>query len=106
MESASTVVSALGARSAVGACNLRARSSALLVQGLWRGCISASTVVSAEDARSAVGQESASTVVSAEDARSAGRARLCALLVQELWRGAYCEHSRERRKCKECESNK
>ena len=50
-QSASTVVYALGARSAVGD-------------------QSASTVVIAMYARSAVGQESASTVVSAEDARS------------------------------------
>ena len=53
-QSASTVVSALGARNAVG------------VQY-------ASTVVIAIGARSVVGVHTASTVVSAEDARSAGQ---------------------------------
>ena len=85
---ASTVVSALSARSAVGSeyastvvsalvqgvrwvCNLRARSSALLDARSAVVHQSASTVVSALGARSAVGVQSASTVVSALSARSA-----------------------------------
>ena len=69
-EYASTVVSALIARSAVG------HQSASTVVGAIHarsaaGLESASTVVSAIDARSAVGQEYASTVVSALSARSA-----------------------------------
>ena len=106
MQYASTVVSALSARSAVGhqsastvvcalmqgvrwVINLRARSSALSVQGVRWVHQSASTVVCALSARSAVGRnlrarssalsvqgvrwvhQSASTVVSALSARSA-----------------------------------
>ena len=70
LESASTVVSGLSARSVVGAqsastvvCALTARSAV--------GGQSASTVVSALIARSAMGVQSASTVVSALGARSA-----------------------------------
>ena len=117
-QSASTVVSALGARSAVGlnlrarssalsvqgvrwVSNLRARSSALYVQGVrWCGGQSASTVVGeckecggvsicALSARSAVGLESASTVVSALRCKECGGASIC-------------EHGRRRSRCKEC----
>ena len=69
-QSASTVVSAYSARSAVGL-NLRARSSALQVQGVRWVQESASTVVYANSARSAAGHQSASTVVCALSARSA-----------------------------------
>ena len=87
-QSASTVVSALSARSAVGASiceHGRLRYSARSAVGHQY----ASTVVSALVARSAVGQQSASTVVSAISARSAGV--------------HICEHGRQRSKCKECE---
>ena len=53
----------------------------------------ASTVVSAMCARSAAGHKSASTVVSAIGARTVAGVQ-------------YCEHGRERRRCKECGSNK
>ena len=70
VESASTVVSALHARSAVGH-----QSASTVVYALSArsavGHQSASTVVSAIDARSAVGRQYASTVVYANNARSA-----------------------------------
>ena len=87
-QSASTVVGALYARSAVGqkyastvvsailqgvrwVINVRARSSALYDARSAVVHQSASTVVSVIDARSAVGHQSASTVVGALNARSA-----------------------------------
>jgi hypothetical protein len=68
-QSASTVVSALSARSVVGAQS----ASTVVCANSVRSAVghhSASTVVSALIARSAVGQEYASTVVSAISARS------------------------------------
>ena len=70
LKSASTVVSALSARSVVGL-----KSASTIVYALRArsvvGAQSASTVVGALTARSAVGLKSASTVVSALTARSA-----------------------------------
>ena len=79
-QSASTVVGALNARSAVGH-NMRARSSALM------------------DARSAVGHQSASTVVSALSARSAVGASICEhgrrrSKCKECGGASICEHGR------------
>ena len=68
---------------------MRARSSALYVQGVRWVIKSASTVVSALSARSAVGHKSASTVVSAMNCKECGG-------------GGICEHGRRRRECKEC----
>ena len=123
-KSASTVVSALHARSAVGASicehgrrrttckecggvsNLRARSSALSVQGVrWVINLRARSY-SAMCARSAVGHQSASTVVGALHARSAVghnlRARSLALSCKECGGSQICEHGRLRYRCKEC----
>ena len=85
---ASTVVSALSARSAVGL-NLRARSSALYVQGVRWVTEYASTVVSALSARSAVVHQYASTVVSALSARSAVGVQSASTVVSAI-------------RCKEC----
>ena len=78
---------ALCARSAAGRI-LRARSSALSVQGVRWGAHSMSTVVSADAARSAVGLKSASTVVNGLTAKCGGL-------------GIH-EHGRIRSTCKEC----
>ena len=105
-ESASTVVSALSARSAVVhqsastvVCALSARSAV--------GHQSASTVVSALSARSAVGHKSASTVVCALSARSAVGDQSASTVVsarkcKECGGGSICEHGRRRSECKEC----
>ena len=105
-KSASTVVYALNARSAVGI-NLRARSSALSCARSAVGHKSASTVVSALHARSAVGVQSASTVVSAISARSAvglesASTVVSAIQCKECGGSSICEHGRQRPQCKEC----
>ena len=85
---ASTVVGALGARSAVGHRY-------------------ASTVVSALSARSAVGHQYASTVVCATECKECGGASICEhgrrrSQCKECGGSQICEHGRRRSDCKEC----
>ena len=75
VHTASTVVSAEDARSAVGQ-NLRARSSALSVQGVRWGINLRARSSCALSARSAVGDQSASTVVSAS-CKECGGSQIC-----------------------------
>ena len=113
----------LSARSAVGH-NLRARSSALSVQGVrWEGNMrarssalsmqgvrwchkSASTVVSALSARSAVGSNmrarSSAPLLQGVRWVTNLRARSSAHCCKECGGGSICEHGRRRYQCKEC----
>ena len=72
-----------------GGCNLRARSSALIIARSAVGVESASTVVSAHECKECGGKEYASTVVGATVCKECGG-------------GSICEHGRQRFVCKEC----
>ena len=122
-QSASTVVSALNARSAVGI-NLRARSSALYMQGV-RWCINLrARSSSALSARSAVGticehgrersrcKECGGSAI-CEHGRQRSSARsavghqsastvVVAMSARSAVGAAICEHGRQRHRCKEC----
>ena len=87
-QSASTVVCALSARSAVG-CNLRARSSALLLQGVRWVHQSASTVVERHEV------QGVRWVTICEHGRQRSHCKECG-------GASICEHGRRRSKCKEC----
>ena len=95
-QSASTVVGALSARSAV------VHQSASTV---WLHK-SASTVV-ANSARSAVGHQSASTVVRRSQCKECGGSQICEhgrvrKQCKECGGASICEHGRQRSVCKEC----
>ena len=124
-QSASTVVGASRARSAVGI-NMRARSSALSVQGVrWGINLRArSSALSVQGVR--WGDQYASTVVGALQCKECGGASICehgrrrlyarsavghkyastvvALRCKECGGSQICEHGRRRDRCKECDA--